>query len=118
MSTRCEIIIKQNLGGGNIKFIKLYHHHDGYPEGVGVNLMSRAQKWGKQGWNIDCVANSLVKDANDEYKITAYKHTDIEYVYFINCDKMSIRCFTAIYDYNDAEGETLLKTLEEKKIPF
>lgn len=103
---------------GKYQVYKLYHHHDGYPEGVGVNLMSRAQKRGKQGWCIDSVVNSLVKDANDEYEITVYKHTDIEYVYFINCNKMTIRCFSAMYDYNDEAQETLLKTLEEKEIPF
>ena len=34
MSTRCNVIIKEYDGN----FFQLYHHHDGYPEGVGADL--------------------------------------------------------------------------------
>ena len=117
MSTRCEIFIKQNLGKGNLKVVKLYHHHDGYPEGVGLDLLRRSKKWGKKGWNIDEITNALIKDIKDEYEFTAFNHIDIDYAYFINCDNMTIKCFRATYDYNETAGETLLRTLEEKEIP-
>ena len=63
--------------------IYLYHHHDGYFEGVGNDLCERLKKC--QFWHSANIATALVKDANDEYEITTGLHGDIEYLYKIYC---------------------------------
>lgn len=87
MSTRCNIIIK----GMGSQDIILYHHHDGYPQGVGYDLKTRLDKI--QGrWYKSDIANFLVKDADDEYEITTCIHTDIDYLYTIDCDNSRLQC--------------------------
>ena len=81
MSTRAHILII----GGSEKFY-LYHHYDGYPEGVGKDLKKYLNnlKW---TWYPDDIANDLVKGHIDEgYKITSCLHGDEEYLYLIDCD--------------------------------
>lgn len=87
MSTRCNVIVKTKFDK-----IWLYHHHDGYPEGVGQDLINRFKdKFEKTGqiWWSDII-NELVKDQNDEYEVTNGEHGDIEYLYTIDCDKKTI----------------------------
>lgn len=95
MSTRCCVKVIKEFDSG-IKEVMLYHHHDGYPEGVGYDLKNRAEHWAKthpgNSWNIDDIVNTLIKDAEDEYEYTAYNHIDIEYLYTIDCNKMTIKC--------------------------
>ena len=86
MSTRCMVKITDTRESE----ITLYHHHDGYPEGVGFDLMHRSETW--KYWNIDAIANELVKDTSDEYEITVYDHVDSEYVYTIDCKTKTIKC--------------------------
>ena len=112
MSTRCEVMIKQTLGK-QIQTVRLYHHHDGYPEGVGADLVKRSKKW---YWHINEITNELIKDSREEYEFTATKHVDIEYFYLINCDSKKITCFRAEYKYNEKTDTCLLKTLGEEKI--
>ena len=81
MSTRAHILIK----GGSEQFY-VYHHHDGYPEGVGKDLKSYLNnlKW---RWYPDDIVNDLVKGIIDDgYEITSCMHGDEEYLYFIDCD--------------------------------
>lgn len=100
MSTRCCIEVVQTFGNGEgenkiARECMLYHHHDGYPEGVGMDLKRRfkPQTTFKSGWDIDCIVNELIKDQEDEYEFTAFKHGDIEYLYVINCNEQTIKCF-------------------------
>lgn len=105
MSTRCMVkIIDRN---SKTKEITLYHHHDGYPSGVGCDLMRRSETWLRRAWNwdIDEIANELVKDNNDEYEITCFEHTDSEYYYIIDCQKKNIECQT-------------YRTKEKMEIPY
>ena len=88
MSTRCNIIIQEI----NEKPIILYHHHDGYPQGVGFDLHCRLEQF-LDNWHADDIANSLVKDLEDEYEITTDIHGDIEYLYVIECEQKELRCF-------------------------
>lgn len=89
MSTRSVVIIKpQNKSS---KDYWLYHHHDGYPEGVGFDLLERSKDWGY--WYESSIANQLVKDQDDEYEITSGRHTDIDYLYVIDCKKKKIHCY-------------------------
>lgn len=101
MSTRSEVKII-----GEYQTIRLYHHHDGYPEGVGFDLMNRfydkMQDW--RNFEFDSVVNQLVKDANDEYEVTQYNHTDREYEYEINIPNKTIKCFECDW-YDDENGD-------------
>lgn len=108
MSTRCNIIIKDGKDR-----ITLYHHHDGYPMGVGTELQQFLEKryGGPYGhWYADSIANRLVKGEalypfhtedgkkDDEYEITFGLHGDIEYVYVINCVTKNLRCYEIPWD--------------------
>lgn len=58
MSTRCQIRIKNE-----------YHHHDGYPEGVGADLKEYCKKLPSGTlsiWNPNRIVNELVKGVIQE----------------------------------------------------
>lgn len=103
MSTRCDIIIKDYgiYEGKSWKVqTKLYHHHDGYPEGVGAFLIKEVLPKLENSNNISCdeVANFLVKHKeDDEFEVTAYNHVDIEYRYVIDIPKKEITCTSGHY---------------------
>ena len=85
MSTRCNILVR-----GRGRNITLYHHHDGYPEGVGLDLKRR---FFEKDWNAYAFANALVKDTEDEYEVCFAIDSDIDYLYIVDFDKREIRCF-------------------------
>ena len=87
MSTRCNIVLK--TGRRFFKDIYLYHHHDGYPEGVGADLVNRLKDH-FTGATVEDIANKLVKDLDDEYEITTCLHGDIEYLYVIDEEDKSL----------------------------
>lgn len=117
MSTRCCIKVIQKLGKKKAE-VMLYHHHDGYPEGVGADLVNRSKDFGKaEGkWFIDDVVNSLVKDINDEYEVTLYNHVDIEYLYTIDCNKMSIKCNECVWIFEDENGNLVNENVVGKEV--
>lgn len=100
MSTRSQIRIKQTFICENkTVYVDLYHHHDGYPEGVGKDLLKRFANASAECHklsnycDIDYIVNELIKDAGDEYEFTAYNHLDVEYLYEIDCCTHTIRCW-------------------------
>lgn len=96
MSTRSVIRIKEKQYGKTNK-LDLYHHHDGYIEGVGFDLMRRFYDKDKKEmylYDVMQVANTLIKDINDEYKATPYRHADIEYFYEIDINKKTITAWS------------------------
>lgn len=111
MSTRCNIIIKWRRDK-----ITLYHHHDGYPEGVGRDLKFYLSK--ERYWNDEYIAEALVKNKaglrDDEYKPSMGLHGDIEYVYEIDCRKKSLTCWEVDWD---APKKTYRKTGRRVEIP-
>lgn len=86
MSTRCQIKVTYLD-----KEVLIYHHHDGYPEGVGYDLVQRQKKLNT--WNGSEIVNDLVKDTKDEYEVAFLVHTDIDYWYEIDCNCHTIRCW-------------------------
>ena len=86
MSTRCQIKVTYLQ-----QEVLLYHHWDGYPEGVGFDLIRRQKKL--KSWDGNILINKLVKDTTDEYEIAYLIHTDLDYWYEINCDRHTIRCW-------------------------
>ena len=102
MSTRSEIIIKENLIYDNKKYkfeIKLYHHHDGYPEGVGRFLIEEVlPQLQKSNPSCEEIANFLIKHPkDDEFEVTIRNHVDIEYRYVIDISKKEIKCYEGRY---------------------
>lgn len=89
MSTRSVVIIKNKD-----KEVWLYHHYDGYPEGVGMDLMyrSNSNKF-TNNWVETDIANLLIKDKDECYEITNSYHKDIEYLYIVDCEDKQIKCF-------------------------
>ena len=75
MSTRTTIKLKEKQNE-----INLYHHHDGYPEGVGADLKDRLNN-DKKYWDMYSFTNLLIKDNNDEYELTNGQHGDEAYAY-------------------------------------
>lgn len=90
MSTRCNIILQDDNAA---KRIYLYHHHDGYPEGVGSDLAHYIAEWNKlYFYAIEEYANRLIKGeqspfyekVDDEYRLTRGLHGDIEFLYILH----------------------------------
>lgn len=109
MSTRCNIIIKDR----GDRRIYLYHHHDGYPEGVGSDLkkyLSQFQDWQFRQHGAWKFANDLVKNKagldDDKYEVSMGLHSDIDYCYVINCSAGTLRCYSCRdLRYNDNNGK-------------
>ena len=95
MSTRCNIKILERFDSIPIW---IYHHHDGYMEGVGADLNNRLAN--RRNWYAADIANQLVKDTKDEYEITTSQHGDIEYLYVIYCENKIMEVWTERYIEN------------------
>lgn len=91
MSTRCNVIIRQQ----GVQVV-LYHHHDGYPEGVGMDLIERFGKNFRDEkahvLSLSYAVNALIKDQNDEYEWCLRLHGDIEYLYTVDLERKTIVC--------------------------
>ena len=107
MSTRATIKITK----GNY-VIRLYHHHDGYPQGVGEaikNQLTRLDRKigahythlvsGMSGyWKPFDIANDLIKDTEWSFELTAKIHGDEDYFYLIDCDNKELHCYEMCWD--------------------
>lgn len=82
MATRCNIIIKRE----NEPMYQLYHHYDGYTDGVGNELLDMLQT--KSLKNTQGVIDYILQDDGYEYEGVNGKdcklHGDIEYLYVID----------------------------------
>ena len=119
MSTRCDIIIKDDNTKTIYKELKLYHHHDGYPEGVGKFLIEELTPELNHPYitGID-IANFLIKHPKDnEFELTVGEHCDIEYRYIINVVSREIKCYSGHYTYdkNDKSKFEIYDTIDLKK---
>ena len=119
MSTRCDIIIKDNDTKTVYKELKLYHHCDGYPEGVGKFLIEELTPELKHPYitGID-IANFLIKHPKDDgFELTVGEHIDIEYRYTIDLATREIKCYSGHYQEikpNDYRFE-IYDTIDLKK---
>lgn len=110
MSTRSQIkVIK------NDKEVMLYHHYDGYPEGVGFCLLKVLDKYKSQKSeyvNVNPLVSDMVKQGS--FEITFGNHLDIEYYYELNFDEEKVIC----REVDNWEGEMeVLKEIELKYDP-
>lgn len=104
MSTRACIKIKASirLNDDDKKLtecvITLYHHSDGYPDGVGKDLKRYLRdvvsKW--SWWMPEDIATNLVRgelDGDTGYEVAICEHADCEYGYLIDCDNETLTCY-------------------------
>lgn len=110
MATRAHIRIYYDD-----KVIMLYHHFDGYPDGIGSDLKKVVDEIYK---NDIFAINKLIKGkliTNDlTYELTDCLHGDEEYVYVIDCRDKTIKCFRR--NLNDS-FEDCFKAEREELIP-
>ena len=104
MGTRSVVRIQEAWENENCKkkAIKhdIYHHYDGYIEGVGFTLLdmflNKDTKKLDIRADIDFVANFLIKDKkniDNTFEITAYNHVDIEYFYLIDVNTKTVEAW-------------------------
>ena len=99
MSTRCTIKVIENKDDEQPMWI--YHHCDGYPEGVGEQLKNylKEKKRGLFYWDKCVIVNDIVKnginypdciDIDKHFEVTEGQHGDEEYGYVINTEEKSL----------------------------
>lgn len=107
MSTRATIKITEENDT-----IWVYHHSDGYPDGIGSDLKEYLKEL--KYWSADEIATVLVKgktvgkshniwtgearQGDDGYEITTCQHGDESYGYHINCDEQTITCYKLAWE--------------------
>jgi len=86
MSTRSEIEIRN---GDYV--LHLYHHCDGYFEGVGKELVDILNNTKKKNGEWPAAVDYAVEVLKDnQYEITMCPHWDIEYYYVVDFNKKTI----------------------------
>ena len=103
MATRSSVLIKEGK-----KSILLYHHWDGYIEGVGFDLLKRFWLTKDRYFNNDkgfvfaeTIANALVKDIEANYEIVCFEHCDIEFLYMIDVKKRELIANEVKFEYDE-----------------
>lgn len=84
MGTKGIIRVKQ-FG----KKVDIYRHYDCYPTGLGAELVEYLNS--KTRYNGDAIVRYITNELNGE--VTFYNHIDIEYMYVIDCDKNTLKCY-------------------------
>lgn len=111
MSTRCNVIIKEQSD----KFFQLYHHHDGYPEGVGMNLEEYMEIMPDECFTdgekfADFLCDPRLHDEYEYEGTNICPHSDIEYLYIIDLQKREITCFRMkVFNMNVIEMRKCIK---------
>ena len=74
MSTRATILIREK----NEPDVHIYHHCDGYPEGIGSDLKHYLNSL--KYWESEDIANALIKgiavEDDNGYQLTSCQHGD------------------------------------------
>ena len=111
MSTRCQIKITYLK-----REVLLYHHWDGYPEAVGLDLIKRQKRL--KTWDGNILVNELVKNTkkDDSYEIAFQVHTDLDYWYEIDCNRKTIRCWK-VSGFNLSDHAEVIKGEEFTLLP-
>lgn len=98
MSTRCHIAICKNENDQEDGvFKRLYHHCDGYPSGVGSELI-KILRGCPRPWTPESV-QEYIANYDDEYRIIDSDVAwDQEYVYIIDCEKEELKGYHKGFD--------------------
>lgn len=84
MSTRCEVLIQTQDGEQH----KYYHHHDGYPWGVGWDLTQKIMQYPKRFSSENMLRTILTHDYEPE--ALTVEHGDSEFFYYIKSTENGI----------------------------
>lgn len=113
MSTRSNIAI---ISKEETKVI--YHHCDGYPEGVGAELLDEHLKV-LDDETPSKFANALMaRDASYQYT-NGRLHGDIEYLYVVDTDKKTLTCYSLdIWNTKCEDSEIINGNCEKIRVVF
>lgn len=105
MSTRCHLVVK----GQGFEKAYIYHHCDGYPDGVGTEIVEEMKQYDNPEWRVNEVVNKILS-ISDEYELDSDIHGDEDYIYLIDCDSKKIECYNAdcYDDEDDCGGDELV----------
>ena len=125
MTNKCEIYIKFRLSRNltTQKVIRLFYVTKDTPQEIAQNLLSKSKFWPRHKygindcWEIDMVANSLLKDVREDYRLTTFNHLNTNCACIIDCNLKKIKCFEAEYDLNHICDDNLKIELK-KELPF
>jgi len=93
MPTRAHIRIND---GDNVLY--LYHHRNGYPEGVGEELKEMLGSLRNVTWTAEYVHRSI-SNTDDSYRDAPEgQHGDEEYAYLIDCGTRTLKCYKVGWD--------------------
>lgn len=98
MSTRANIFIRNDYDD-NEKVV-IYHHYDGYPEGVGKDLTCILQKFSKEkhvNVSKEELANFICNSDSNFRITTPFETADVEYIFEINLVRHSVE-WTGLYN--------------------
>ena len=112
MGTRCVIkIVERYEDRKKPVIMNIYHHWDGYPSGVGADLIKICEDNYQHSNGVFVfrgaseLANRLVKNKDDNgYEITQYFHVDIEYLYTVDINLGTITCQHVCYKNWDSSS--------------
>ena len=108
MSTRATILIRSDRQNEKVR---IYHHSDGYPEGLGRDLKEYLK--GVKRWHVYDIANDIIKGKcgkkDDGYELTPCQHGDEDYAYLIDCDTRSIICYEIGFDEFEWKDEKIVE---------
>jgi hypothetical protein len=104
MSTRANIVIKKTTNNDKVKYYQLYHHCDGYFEGVGCDLQNIMNKVMEESADNrkDILSSPLslavhISEYDESFEIEGEHlnlHGDIEYLYVIDINAQTITCYS------------------------
>ena len=91
MSTRCHVIVKGSENEPQDQWAYIYHHHDGYPEGVGKDLGKAFEEKIKSNvlghkYTWENVIE-IITNIDDEYEVDNGIHGDEEYLYVVTLER-------------------------------
>lgn len=104
MSTRCHLIVRGAVNDTPDEWTYIYHHFDGYPEGVGKDIASKFNEVIKPNvvghkYTLDDIVD-FICDIEDGYEVDDGLHGDEEYVYVITLDEhkegVTIVCYETL----------------------
>lgn len=114
MSTRATILIKSEKQNQQVR---IYHHWDGYPEGVGTDLKHYLKEVGFCYADVYRIANGLIKggvyddkgESDMGYELTSCQHGDEEFAYLIDCDNKTLKCYKVGWDEFEWKEENVVE---------
>lgn len=110
MSTRATIKIVRK----GRKPVWMYHHCDGYPDGVGVDLLDLLSYYDNKKWLPNDLSDYINQNDYD-YEFTEGQHGDEDYGYLIDCDKHTLKCYEIGWDEYEWKEEDVVDIPGQRK---